>query len=159
MVPARRVGRQIENMRTFSSLEQQNGKRHCNIVPAKAQERGGGQTIFFWFGFVVCIVVCFGIKSLEKNQYVQYELYNIIIIAASSRFASITSFVCEYNNLQINYYASKYTKILLLSLSRAFEKVTLIFSNFSMGFTFSSLQRNILLHFAHVIIIVAGRLR
>ena len=65
---------------------------------------------------------------------------------------------CEYNNLQINYYASKYTKILLLSLSRAFEKVTLIFSNFSMGFTFSSLQ-NILLHFAHVIIIVAGRLR
>ena len=92
MVHARRVGRSIENMRTFSSLEQHNGKRHCNIVPAKAQERGVGQTFFFWFGFVVCIVVCFGIKSLEKNQYVQYELYNIIIIAASSRFASITSF-------------------------------------------------------------------
>lgn len=27
----------------------------------------GGPTIFFWFGFVVCIVVCFGIKSLEKK--------------------------------------------------------------------------------------------
>ena len=39
-----------------------------DIVPAKAQERGGGgQTIFLWFGFVVCIVVCFGIKSLEKK--------------------------------------------------------------------------------------------
>ena len=50
------------------------GKRHCNVVPAKAQDsrkgRGGGgggvQTIFFWFVFVVCIVVCFDIKSLEK---------------------------------------------------------------------------------------------
>ena len=34
----------------------------------KTQERGGGgvQTIFVWFVFVVCIVVCFGIKRLEK---------------------------------------------------------------------------------------------
>ena len=33
----------------------------------KRLKKGGGQTIFFWFGFVVCIVVCFGIKSLEKK--------------------------------------------------------------------------------------------
>ena len=55
-------------MRTFSSLEY--GKRHCYVVPTKAEDsrKGGGgvQTIFVWFVFVVCIVVCFGIKRLEK---------------------------------------------------------------------------------------------
>ena len=37
------------------------------LYQKRLKKGGGGQTIFFWFGFVVCIVVCFGIKSLEKK--------------------------------------------------------------------------------------------
>ena len=56
-------------MRTFSSLAY--GKRHCYVVPTKAEDsrKGGGggvQTNFVWFFFVFFIVVFFGIKSLEK---------------------------------------------------------------------------------------------
>ena len=37
------------------------------LYQQRLKKGGGGQTIFLWVGFVVCIVVCFGIKSLEKK--------------------------------------------------------------------------------------------